>query len=679
MSIRSGSYLAIRMRLSQPVRASAMSCLILIFCLSVTLLLAVQEQNRNITPQDIVSVREVADPELSPDGKWVAFVVREPSGRNRPEEALNSDIWMVAFDGNSSPRKYAFGPKQESMPRWSPDGRDLAFLSNRAEGGKNQIYLMSTLGGEAEAITMVPEAVEAFQWHPDSKRIAFTTRDLLGSEEKKRHAEGDDEQVVDEKFQHIRLHMIDLNSREVKAISLETEDVNDFDFSPDGFRIDMAVSPTPEIDDIFFRSSLVVINFDGSGRMELNEKSYGNVRWSPDGSRILHLSPVGRGIAYFPQVITLSGRTVERLAENYHGVVWEMDWLPDGRIVVSSQEGAQGILAVMQVNPFRVLTLKRVGRPYTFLRTFSLSANGKRIAFLDADPDSAPDVWCMETDGSRLKQISDANPQLASLTFVATEIIEWKSKDENPVEGILVKPVGYVQGKRYPLVVQIHGGPDWSWWNGWHASWHEWAQLLASNGYAVLLPNPRGSQAYGQRFLEGNVNDWGGRDFVDIMAGVDHLISMGIADAQRLGIGGWSYGGFMTAWAITQTPRFRAAVMGAGLSNLTSQYGTHDIPTYMRMYFESSPYEGRVLYEQRSPIHFMQNVRTPTLIVHGAEDKRVPRSQAQEFYQALRSREVTTRLVLYPREPHEINEQAHRLDLLQRVLGWFDQYLKEQS
>jgi len=646
-------------------------------CLLPLSILAQEKARRPITPEDLVKIREVADPQISPNGKWVAFVVTEPADTSKPDQPRNSDIWIVPSDGSAPPRKYAFGPKAESTPRWSLDGNYLAFLSNRGEDGKNQIHLMHTSGGEAEAITKTKEGVGTFQWRADSKAIAFTAKDSLTNAEDKQQKAKSDERVLDENFKYSLLYELEVSSRKATLISKENETANEFDYSPDGGWISVSVSPTPKLDDVYLRSKLVLIKSDGAERKVISDKCFGNVRWSNDGKQILYLAPVGKGITALPALVSSSGGATEFLAQNYRGVVWEMDWLPTGQdLLVSSQEGAQGIIGKLNSKTGAVSRLKAVGRPFTSSNNWSASADGASIAFIDASASSPADAWIMKAGGSEVKRLTTMNPQLDSLAFGVTEVIQWKSKDGTLIEGILVKPADYVKGKRYPLVVQVHGGPEWAWWNGWLASWHEWAQPLASNGYAVLLPNPRGSSGYGWKFIEANVNDWGGGDFADIMSGVDYLIKEGIADADRLGIGGWSYGGFMTSWAVSQTNRFKAAIMGAGLSNLTSMYGTTDIPTFMQLYFDGHPFDRKQIYEKHSALTFIKNAKTPALILHGGSDERVPLSQAQEFYQALRDMNIKTKFVIYPREGHGIGERAHQVDLLERVLEWFDSHLK---
>jgi dipeptidyl aminopeptidase/acylaminoacyl peptidase len=226
------------------------------------------------------------------------------------------------------------------------------------------------------------------------------------------------------------------------------------------------------------------------------------------------------------------------------------------------------------------------------------------------------------------------------------------------------------------LITIVHGGPEWSWWLGWQASWHDWGQILASNGYAVLLPNPRGSDGYGWKFVGQNRNDWGGGDYNDIMSGIDFLIKEGIADPQRLGIAGWSYGGYLTAWSITQTNRFKAAVMGAAIPNLVSFYGITHAPSVFDAYFNGNLYARKKDYIDRSPINYIRNIKTPTLILHGENDQGVPVSQTKEFYRGIRAMGVESKAVIYPREGHAFKERGHQIDSLKRILDWFDKYLK---
>jgi dipeptidyl aminopeptidase/acylaminoacyl peptidase len=299
------------------------------------------------------------------------------------------------------------------------------------------------------------------------------------------------------------------------------------------------------------------------------------------------------------------------------------------------------------------------------------------VAYVGQAADVPGDVWVLATTGTP-RRLTTLNPQLGQLRLGEVKEITWTNpKDGQLLYGLLITPPNLRPGRRVPTVVQVHGGPEWAWWSGWHGSWHEWGQLLASNGYAVLLPNPRGSDGQGWRFVEANRDDWGGRDLQDILAGVDALVAQGIADPDRLGIGGWSYGGFMTSWTVTQTIRFKAAVVGAAVTDLFSFHGTTDItPSFLRSYFLDLPYRRRPGYDAHSAMSFVQNARTPSLVLHGGSDLRVPVGQGWEFYNALKQLGVETEMVVYPREPHEIGERAHQADLLRRVLAWYDRFLK---
>ena len=644
-----------------------------IVCLSPSLR-AAEPGKRAITPEDVVNIRDVYEPQISPNGNLVAFVIAEPVDTSKPDEARNSNIWIVSADGSSSPRKYAFGPKQEIMPRWSPDGKSLAFLSNRGKDDKNQVYVMSAFGGEAEALTNMKEGVNLFKWDRDSHNITFISQDSLTTEEENRIKAKDDERVLDENIKHVRLYRVNLATRAVTLLTPENESVNDFDYSPDGSKIACEIAATPKLDDVYYRSKLMVMNRDGTGRKVVSEESCGRIRWSPDGNQILHFIYPGKSEMYIPELVSPSGTQTTTFGKDYPGFIWEMEWIPNRQeILVSSQEGMQGIIGKLEVKSRKVERVRTVDRPLSWwgYPNWSINATGEWIAFVDASTSSPLDIWIMKVDGSDAKRLTDLNSQVSSLAFGAQEKVQWKSEDGEQIEGVLVKPVGYETGKKYPLVVQIHGGPAWAWWSGWLCSAFDWAQLLASNGFAVLLPNPRGGISRGLKFAELNLSDWGGGDFKDIMAGVDYVIQKGIADSTQLAIGGVSCGGYMTAWSVTQTNRFKAAVMYAGLSDLTSFYGTTDIPTFLRLYFENYPHGRENVYDQHSPMAFIKNVRTPTLILHGKADLRVPITQAYQFYQGLRDMGIETRFVTYPREPHGVFENAHQIDVLERVLDWY--------
>lgn len=639
----------------------------IIFCIC----LFADNNKRALTPEDIVSINLVGSPEISPDGKWVAFGVHEPlEGKRR----YNSDIWIAAADGSSQPRKYAFGPKDEVSPQWSPDGKFLAFLSNRGKDKKMQIYLLPTSGGEAHPVTDLKSGVRRFKWRGDSRCIAFLSIDAPTEEEEKKKKENDAE-VLDETLRYQRLYECDLSSKKVRPVYEKDENINAFDYSPAGKRFAMIVS-SPYIDDTYYRSKLIVLNSDGTGRRIIDKNGRAAVRWSPDGKKLLYFAPAGKyGKTNLPAVYSFDTGQSKLLLQQYRGYVEALiKWLPDNRTVVFfGYSGAEGIIGAFNIDTEKVKKIKDCCSRFS---QFSTDRKGRRIAFIKAGIKAPEDIYIMDKNGRKEKRLTKMNPRFDRIAFGDQDVVRWKSKDGTEIEGVLVKPVNYKPGKRYPLVAQIHGGPEWVWCKGWYGDPHEWSSLLANHGYAVLLPNIRGSQGYGVEFIEMNNEDLGGADFDDIMSGIDYLIEQGIADPERLGISGWSYGGFMTARAVTRTTRFKAAVNGAGVVNYGSQYRSTDNDIMWDYYFQGNPYNKKEAYDRGSPISHVTKVKTPVLILHGKEDKRVPVSQGIEFYRALKKLGVTTKCVLYPRAGHGIREQAHQIDLMNRVLDWFNTYLK---
>ena len=306
----------------------------------------------------------------------------------------------------------------------------------------------------------------------------------------------------------------------------------------------------------------------------------------------------------------------------------------------------------------------------------TVAANRERLAVIWTDSATPEEVYLGDLNGPARPVTSYGKEFLGRLQ--PTEHVTWLSDDGVEIEGLLTYPVGYEPGKRYPLVVEIHGGPSWRWEDRAMLNWHDWAQFLASHGYAVLMPNPRGSTGYGHEFQRLLQNDVGGGESRDLVTGALAMVERGIADRERLGIAGWSWGGYLTAWTITQTDIFSAAMMGAGLANIVSDHGQDDIPSANLLYFPGHPYDHMEAYWAASPIRYVANVTTPTLILHGDQDARVHPAQGAEYFRALKVRGVPVRFVRYPREKHGISERAHQIDVMNRLLDWFDRYLKRK-
>lgn len=635
-----------------------------------------------ITPEDIVAIRDALAPAVSPDGSRVAFVVREPADPKRPDRPRDSDIWVVPADGSEPPRPFAASPKAEVRPRWSPDGRYLAFLSDRgapAEGEEEatpQIYLLRTDGGEAVALTTAEGEVQDFRWAPDGKSLAYIATDPLTEAERRKAKEKDDAVHVDHGDHYARLWVVGLDDHRARQVLRQDVQVADFAWAPGGDELAVIIASTPRVDDAWAQKLVVVRLASGEVLRTLSDRAYGAPRWSPDGKTLAFLELTPQRLANRLVLVDAGGGSPRPLVDDYPGTISDIAWTPDSkRLIAGGTEATRAKLVRIDVASGGVTPVADL---YGDGVDVSVSRDGSTLAYLSERLDAPADVWCLRAGGEP-RQLTRLNPQLGDLLLGRMRAIEWKNrKDGKTIYGLLMTPPDYQAGQRYPTVVQVHGGPEWAWWQGWHGSWHFWGELLAAHGYVVLLPNPRGSDGQGWRFAEANVGDWGGMDLEDVLDGVDQLVAQGIADPERLGIGGWSYGGFMTSWTVTQTHRFKAAVIGAAVTDLFSFHGTTDLtPSFLKFYFHGLPYGRDEVYRKHSAMSFVQNVKTPSLVLHGEADFRVPISQGWELYNALKQLGVPTEMVTYPREPHLLGERAHQVDLLTRVLDWFDRYLKK--
>jgi dipeptidyl aminopeptidase/acylaminoacyl peptidase len=653
------------------------------------------QDKRTIIPDDLVGLREVApwwtggDIQVSPDGKRVAFVVTEPADPNKPDKPRDTNIWMVPTDGSEPPRLFA-ASKSDTHPRWSPDGRLLAFLSKGGQStseekeAKNQIYLMRTDGGEAEQLTNIKNEVLDFKWSPDGKMIAFTARDAMSDEEAKKHKEGNDAIYVGHDYKYARLWVVALSDRRSEQVTQQNFEVVDLDWSPDGNELALIVSSTPRPDDLHWHDSLVVIR-RATGvvlRTLSRNASFPDLRvacaprWSPDGRTIVFGELTPKRIAAWLASVPAAGGPIRYLLRDYPGTIRRVDWELDSKhLLAESNEGTKE--KFLRIDASTEALTKLGAETALPAASFSASADRRTIAYAYSDG-APPEVWTF-TIGESPRQLTHLNPQVGSWRLGRVEETTWKNKkDGQTIYGVLVTPPDFKAGLLYPTVALLHGGPENAWWNGWLGSWHEWAQLLASHGYVVLLPNERGSTGQGWRFAEAVRNDQGGADFQDIMDGVDSLIERKIADSNRLGVGGYSYGGFMAAWTVTQTDRFKVAVVGAGMSNWFSEDASEEASRgYLQVYLPENLLLHRAEYDKHSPMIYLQNCKTPTLILHGQLDETVPVSQGWEFYNGLKMLGVAAEMVIYPREPHApFKERAHQVDLLTRVLAWYDKYLK---
>jgi dipeptidyl aminopeptidase/acylaminoacyl peptidase len=635
------------------------------------------EPGQPLTFEQVVSWQRPSDVQLSPDGSWVAFVLKPLS---KTDEHPTGAIWLVPFATDAGEaRQFTGGQWLDEAPRWSPDGTRLAFLSDRAERGKMSLYVVPLDGGEAQRFFDEQGELSDPTWSPDGRFIAVLFTEPETEEEKKRKEERDDVHVWDSDYKYRRLWVIDVASREAKVVSPGQRHVQEYAWSPDSAKIAINTTATPRIDDGFYPTDVSIISRDGGASSPVFEPQgvAASLTWSTDGASLVYRGPAGRVMhPDYVYSVPVSGGQPTCLTPDFPGTVEDVRSGDGADLYFVAYEGVDS--TIYRLDPSgacaRLFSTSR-GRISTPL---AISADGQRLAVIREDATHAPNVWSSgpsDISHESLIQRTNLNPEIEAAALGQAEVVRWTSDPGVEVEGVLIKPHGYIEGRCYPFVVQVHGGPTGLWSNQFAATWHDWAQSLASRGFAVLMPNPRGSTGRGPEYSNAIFGDVGGGEYRDMMTGVDAMIERGIADPERLGVGGWSWGGYMTAWTVSQTDRFKVAVMGAGLPNLISDNSLGDIPSANLSYFETTPYHDPEPYFERSAIRHIRNAKTPTLILHGEADDRVSPAEGREMYIALRTLGVETQFVTYPRERHSFIERKHQLDLIRRVVEWYERFL----
>lgn len=619
---------------------------------------------------ETVKTRYLTRLQLSPDNRKVAFTVIERAGEKRLK-----NIWVLDL-AREKARKFTTS-KSDEHPRWSPDGNTLAFLS--ARGKKSQIYLLPMDGGEAEALTDSKTGVQSFQWSPHGTAIAFTSPDPQTQEEKKRKKEKDDAIVVDEDDRNALLRIIDVKTKKVRTLTKNQWRISEFQWMKNGDRLIVFATDNPN-KELWTNRIFTISAKDGEMKpIAAPTGPFSGMKISPDGKTIAYLGarvdgPQECDIFFQP----VSGGPVQNITgKPINRCIISFKWLNNSSILALAQTGVFSTFFIIDKNN----KVKKI-KPMKTNPSRSFAGNSREVVFVGQTSVTPPELWITKKWGPA-RQVTRFHEKWDASALIQPEVVRYKSFDEEEIEAFLYKPGDdkngmngtkneTKNGDRLPLVVMVHGGPS----GRFSQRFNSRGQLLVSMGFAVLCPNIRGSTGYGYEFMIKNRRDWGGGDFKDVMAGVDFLINKGIAHPGRLGIYGWSYGGYMSAWAVTQTHRFKAAVSGAPMTDLAFEYGTElsSINAYDTWYL-GTPYENLDDFIKMSPMTYVKNVRTPTLILCGENDKIDPVEQCQQFYRGLKRYGVDTQLVIYPREGHGIREKKHEADMLYRMTTWFKDLL----
>jgi dipeptidyl aminopeptidase/acylaminoacyl peptidase len=633
------------------------------------------------TPEVMIKFKRVGGTAVSPDGKWIAYTVSTPLLDGEKSEFL-THIWVASDDGKTN-MQYTRGDKSCSNPAFSPDGKSIAFLSSRGASGKNQVWCMELSGGEAEEITDAKSGVGSFRWAPDSRRIAYTMSDPVTEKEEKAKKEKRDMIVEDTniKFSHLYTVALRLNAkgkRDVHRLTSGAFDVTTFDWSPDASTIVFAHQATPSADD-WLTADISSVSSD-SGMVKSLIKSKGaddSPVYSPDGKWIAYASTHGDMSWASVQdlyIIPAGGGEPKKMAETPDRDFGIIAWSSDSKFVfLNETDHTVGRVFAVPIDGGSVAAITTGDGTYSGV---SVSTNGSAMAFIHQKFEVAPEVFVMSLKNRESTQLTNIHVDFPKLPMGRTEVIQWKSKDGRLIEGLLTYPVDYVKGQKYPLILNIHGGPTGVFTQSFTAAGSVYPlQAFAQQGYAILRPNPRGSGGYGAEFRRANIDDWGFGDYDDDQTGVDKVIAMGIAHPDSLVVCGWSYGGFMTSFTVTRTKRFKAASVGAGVTDLVSFTGTADIPSFLPSYFKGEYWDRMQTYVKHSAIFNIKGVTTPTQVIHGQSDVRVPTSQGYEFYRALQRQGCKTEMIVYPRTPHGPREPKFIQDIGERMLAWFNKNL----
>lgn len=657
----------------------------IVLCGCTPLILAAQAR-RPPTIDDFFAIRDVRAPQISPDGEWVAYTVTTVDTK---ADKRQTRVWIAPADGGAPLAMTAAG-SSASAPRWSPDGRYLSFLTARKSDAAadsepdTQVWVLDRRGGEARELTHVPQGVEDYAWSPDGARLAVVVKDTAPTTWKAKSPapwvitrlqfKQDGLGYLDSRRTH--LFVFDVATGAMRQVTSGDCDDGDAAWSPDGTRLAFVSNRTGDAD-ANRNSDIWIVAADDSTkggsmrRVTTNPGSDESPAWSPDGQTLAYVTVTAPELIWYATnhlaVIAAAGGAPRVLTTALDRNVSQPRFSADGKSVFVLLED-QGATGVARVDVGTGAVTRSVAGPFD-VRDYVLGPAGA-LAALVSRPDLPGEIFRQE--GTELRPVTHVNDSLlAALRLAGARKVKFSSRDGTPVEAFIYVPPDRAAGARVPTLLRPHGGPVSQYSYGFNFE----AQLFAAHGYAVVLPNPRGSSGYGQDFSRAIWADWGNKDYDDVMAAVDFAVRDGIADPRRLGVGGWSYGGILTDYVITKTDRFAAAITGASEVLFVANYG-HDHYQYEWEHELGLPWKARALWDRISPYTAVERIVTPTLIMGGEKDWNVPIANSEQLYQALRRLGRTTELVVYPGESHGIRRPSYQRDRLERYLAWYDRFLQ---
>ncbi len=635
-----------------------------------------------LTPHSVAKLRQVGEVAISPDGSLIAYTLSVPRTPGKDEDGgAWSELFVIASQGGQ-PRPFVTGRTDVGDIAWTPDGKGVSFLSKRGDDKQKSLYVIPVDGGEARRAVAFGSDLASYSWSPDGKQVAFIASEPESKEAKKLKEDGFKQEIYEEDFKARRVYLAEAFSKDGEPRALDLDGAAyQVRWSPVDDRLAVALAPRPLTDDSYMLKRVRVVDSKTGKTLAKidNPGKLGDVEWSPDGKRLAMISGMDLNDPAEGRLMVApaDGGALTDILNNHPGHVGSLAWQSPEALLFVNEEGVWTTFEKVGVDGSGRKRLVEPGGP--ILGSLSLSEDGMHAAFVGASPSHPNELFTMSHGESAPRRLTDSNPWLAEVRLAPQEVVRFKARDGLDLEGILIRPLEETPGRRYPLVLYVHGGPEAHHSNGWLTGYSQPGQVAAARGMAVFHTNYRGSTGRGVEFSKLSQGDPAGKEFDDLVDAVDHLVATGLADRAKVGVTGGSYGGYATGWCSTYySDRFAVGVMFVGISDKISKVGTTDIPDEeLLVHARMRPWDNWQKFLERSPIYYADRGRTPLLILHGKDDPRVNVGQSRELYRHLKLRgKAPVRLVLYPGEQHGNRKAAARLDYNLRAMRWLEHYLK---
>lgn len=653
------------------------SLLLSLFIAFLPLAIFAQGNTDGLDPMDVAKIESVDEIAIAPSGEKAIYTLRVPANPLEKNEPASYHLYLADLStGNSIPYVTTMSVSDIA---YRPNHNTITFLGSRSADEETALFEMPVDGGEAQKILSFPTSIASYSWAPDGSHIAFMAADTAKQERSKLpyHPE-----IYEENLKQRRGFVTNLSKEGHQPHQLQVDgSIYQMHWSPDGKRLAIAVAPTPLVDDYYMHQHVLVVGHQGKkvyGKVD-HQGKLGDIGWSPDGSRLAMIAgaDIHDTIAGRLFVVSSDGGEPTQLQPGLEQKFEQFKWADNNTLNYLTSKGVWSTYGSIKVDGTSMETIVDTSGPN--LSSFAQSADGTTI-FTGSTPSHPQELYVKQS--GKVKRLTNSNPWLEQKTMGKQQVVTWTAEDGTELQGILIYPTDYQEGQQYPMITTVHGGPESHYNHGWVTGYSDPGQVAAADGYFVFYPNYRGSTGRGEAFAKSSQADMAGKEFDDIVAGVDELIEVGLVDSARVGVTGGSYGGYATGWMATRyTDRFAAGVMFVGISNNISKWGTSDIPEELYLvHARQRIWEDYMSFLKSSPIYYAGQADTPLLIMAGKEDTRVDPGQSYELYRHIKTRTDTpVRLVLYPGEGHGNSRATARLDYNLRMMRWFNEYLKGEA